>query len=76
MNLETCVLNVSAHVLLTLRREGCLPVDALSDEIRNRLSADADPQLPAALALLFLLGRIEYADEADAVVAVDDTVRA
>ena len=68
MDVNTCVLSVAASILSELQRTTAIPLDELDETIQTRISSIARLNFIPALNLLFLLGGIEYDDEADAIV--------
>jgi len=68
MDPSVCVLSVAAHVLKTLMHEGAVTVDRIAETVESNLGPAGRHNIPGALALLYLLGRVQYAEEADMIV--------
>ncbi|MHB1195146.1 MAG: hypothetical protein ACYC6F_19150 [Longimicrobiales bacterium] len=68
LDLDVSVLRVSAEILSLLGKSGTLPHDELRERAIGDLPDKARHSFSSALDLLFLVGLIDYADSADAVV--------
>jgi hypothetical protein len=68
MDVNTCVLSVAASILLELQRTTAIPLNELDETIQSRINSMARLNFIPALNLLFLLGGIDYDEEADAIV--------
>jgi hypothetical protein len=68
MDLNTCVISVVASILSELQQTKAIPLDELDESIQTRINDTARLNFIPALSLLFLLGRIDYDEEADAIV--------
>lgn len=66
LNLNTCVLNVTAHIIELLQANGAMKFGELLDKVTSKLGEGARYEFQQAISFLFLLGRIEYSEEADA----------
>lgn len=67
LDLDTCVLGVSASVISQLKRKHSMPYDRLLAAIKDVYGDVANHQLPLALDLLFLLGSIDYERGSDSI---------
>jgi len=70
LDLETCVVRVAALVIEELRASSILPLTELTARICSRLGDASRPNILPALGLLFLLGKLDYHDEGDAVYGI------
>lgn len=68
VDLNTCVLSVSAAILSELQRAKAIPLDELDEVIQTRIDATARFNFIPALNLLFLLGSVDYDQDSDAIV--------
>lgn len=60
LDLETCLLRVSAVTLTKLRQAGVIQFDELSDYLAKTLGEDARITLSSSLLFLYAVGLIEY----------------
>jgi hypothetical protein len=67
LDLNTCVLRVAAIVLSELRLSRAMPLDELDAIVRSRAGESARFNFLPALSFLFLTGKLDYDDDADAV---------
>lgn len=65
---DVSVLRVSAEILSILQESGSLLHDELRERSIRGLPEKARHGFPSALDLLFLVGLVDYADSADAIV--------
>jgi hypothetical protein len=68
MDLDSCVLNVSAAILAELHGLRAVSLGELHEFIAARVGDDAKHNFAAALSLLYAVGVIDYDVEADAIV--------
>jgi len=68
MALNTCVLSVVASILSELQRNKAIPLGELDETVQTRINSTARLNFLPALNLLFLLGSVDYDDDADAIV--------
>ena len=68
MDLNTCVLSVTAVILLELQRTKAIPLYELDETVQTQIDAYARINFIPALNLLFLLGIVDYDDKTDAIV--------
>lgn len=66
MNLDYCVLNVSALILKAFSKQSVIAYDELLQIITAKIGKYAKEMMPYALNFLFLLGKIEYHPDIDA----------
>lgn len=64
-NLNISVISVSAFILVQINAFYDISYDELCDKIISHMGIDAKENLPYALNLLFLLGKIEYLETKD-----------
>jgi hypothetical protein len=67
-DLNSCVLNVSAFVLSELKQSGAMPLRELNEIVTMRLGETARFSFFPALGFLFLLGKLNYNEDVDAVI--------
>jgi hypothetical protein len=67
LDLDTCVLRVAAVVLEEICGSSAMPIGEVTSRVCSRLGDTARLNLMPALGLLYLLGVLDYHDEADAV---------
>lgn len=67
LDLNTCVLRVAAIMLSELRLSRAMPLNELDAIIRSRVGDSARFNFLPALSFLFLVGKLDYDDDADAV---------
>ena len=60
LDLETCLLSVSAVILTKLRQAGVIKFDELSDYLAKTLGEDARVVLSPSLLFFYAVGLIEY----------------
>ncbi len=68
LDLKTCVLRLAAVALAHLSRAGALPLPELEERVLGEAGEDARVNLVPALNLLFVLGCVDYDEDADAIV--------
>ena len=66
LNLNTCVLNVTAHIIELLQTNGAMKFSELLDRVTANLGEGARYEFQQSVSFLFLLGCVEYSEEADA----------
>ena len=71
LDLDTCVLNVATRVAHRLRKDGPAKYGLLLDMIQDELGPPAKFQFPLAVGLLYLLGTVDYNEEADLLYRVE-----
>lgn len=67
LDLDTCVLNVAAQIVSSLRRNGVMKYDELLTRLQNIISDAVRFEFVLALDLLFLLGKINYDSDSDSI---------
>jgi hypothetical protein len=67
-DLNSCVLNVAAFVVNELKQSGAMPLRELNEIVTARLGETAKFSFFSALSFLFLLGKLDYNGEVDAVI--------
>jgi hypothetical protein len=76
LDLNTCVVGISAEVLVALRLNQFMRYDELLGFVQSKMSDNARFNFPLSLDLLFLLGLIEYHDETDSIGITDKIAEA
>ena len=76
LDLPTCVLGVSAEVLVALRQNRLMQYDELLGQVQAKLPSGARFNFPMSLDLLYLLGQIEYHEETDSIGLVEAAQKA
>jgi hypothetical protein len=71
LDLNTCVIGVAAEVLWVLRRNQVMPYAELLAAVQSRTSEAVRFNFPLSLDFLYLVGQIDYDDDADAIVLAD-----
>ena len=72
LDLNTCVLHIAAIVLSELQLSRAIPLDELDAIVRSRAGDAARFNFLPALSFLFLVGKLDYDDNADAVLFFDE----
>ena len=67
LDLDTCTLNIAAHVIEVLHSTEQVDYSDLVACIIAKLGAKAEYDIPSALGLLFLLDRVQYLPATDTV---------
>lgn len=75
-DLNSCVLNVAAFVLKELRQSGAMPLGELNEIVTTRLGEGVRFSFIPALSFLFLLGKLNYDQDVDAVIPTFTTDKA
>jgi len=70
LDLESCVINVAAHILSRLSDVGVSTYDELLKSVETSLTPRAKSEFILALDLLYLLGRVSYQEETDTLCAI------
>jgi hypothetical protein len=68
LDLNTSVLRIAAEVLVQLQRTHAIPLAELDESLQSRIGEAVRLNFVPALNLLFLLGALDYDDDADALV--------
>ncbi len=68
MDLNICTLSIAASILSVLQQNNAIPLEELDETIQTRVGSKAQANFIPALNLLYLLGKVEYDDENDAIV--------
>lgn len=76
LDLKTCVLRLAALMLMELSASRALALPDLEARVLSEAGDAARLNLVSALNLLFLLGRIDYDDGADAIVLLTEEAEA
>jgi len=76
LDLKTCVLRLAALMLMELSASRPLALPDLEARVLSEAGDAARLNLVSALNLLFLLGRIDYDDGADAIVLLTEEAEA
>lgn len=77
LDLSASVLNVAAFILRELRQSGALPLGELNEVVTTRLGEATRFSFSPALNFLFLLGKLNYDQDADVIVpTIDQNVSA
>lgn len=72
LKLDICTLNVAAHVIALLTTHGAMKFVELHDRLERDLGDGTRFEFMNALSLLFLLDRLEYSEDADALRLAND----
>ncbi|MBV9868747.1 MAG: hypothetical protein JO316_25600 [Abitibacteriaceae bacterium] len=70
LDLDTCVINVAAAIIAELQRTPAIPLDELNEVIAVQISEDAKINFFPALSLLYITGKLDYDDNADAIISL------
>ena len=65
LDLDSCVLNIAAHVLRKLSSSVVLTYDEVLRSVETTLTPRARTDFPLAIDFLFLLGRVNYDEGTD-----------
>jgi hypothetical protein len=76
LDLRVCVIRLATLMLSELSAARALPLPELEARVLDEAGDSARLNLVPALNLLFLLGRVDYDDEADAVVMLTEGAKA
>ncbi|MBX7174391.1 MAG: hypothetical protein K1X72_25690 [Pyrinomonadaceae bacterium] len=68
LDLNSCVLNVASFVISELNQSGTTNLRELSEIVTTRLGENARFSFFPALSFLFLLGKVDYNENADAII--------
>lgn len=68
IDLDTSVLNVAAVLLTELQTLRAVSLNELSDVVTSRINASAKYNFFPALSFLYMTGKVEYDENADAIV--------
>lgn len=74
LNINKCVVTVSAYVLKELKDVPVIPLIELREKIFYKLGDDVKYNFDYALRFLFLLGKIDYNQENDVLELIEDEV--
>mgnify|MGYP001157863330 CR=1 FL=1 len=74
LDINKCVVTVSALVLKELKDVPAFPLTELRDKILYKLGDDVKYNFDYALRFLFLLGKIDYNQENDVLELIEDEV--
>lgn len=69
INLDNCVLSLSAEILAGLQKERAIPIADLDDRITAQFGENARSNVLPALSLLFLLGQLRFDASSDVIYA-------
>ena len=67
MNLQTNLLSISAEILAELMKVNIISLQELDEVIQDRLGERVRTYFVPAINFLFLLGRVDYDNDSDAV---------
>ena len=67
INLNTCVLSLSAAILADLRKQLAIPIAELEERVVKKFGEHARRNFLPALSLLFLLGKLRFDLSSDAI---------
>lgn len=70
LDLKTCVLNIASLMLKELSSTKMMQLDALSALVTTNLGEDAKYNFMPALSFLYLIGRVRYDLQSDAIVLI------
>lgn len=60
LNLDVCVLNISAYIIKELKRTNLVKYDELLNSLVSKLGEETKEVYPYAIDFLFLLNKIKY----------------
>jgi len=72
LDLNTCVLRTAAVMLSELQQSQAILLNELDMIVRSRIGETARFNFLPALSFLFLVGKLDYDDNADALFSLDD----
>jgi hypothetical protein len=70
MDLDKCVLNVAACIISLLKIDPEISLSDLDETIQTRLGEDARFNFFPAINFLYLLGKLDYSETSDKIIAI------